>query len=609
MSQHDRGVRRRRSKTSRHRRQRRQWWRRVAIFALAGIAMLTLVVFASVKGRELYRSWRESKSLKRANALLARGELPAAESAAHQALTLNTESVPAFRLLAEITERENRAETVAWRAQVARREPQNLDNQLNLASAALRFGKLEIARDALGRAAPDDRDRASYHIVAGWLARAQGNTSEEERHFAAAVEKEPASDLYQFNFAVLEIQSPDPEKNARARDQLERLAKVPEFRTPSLRALLDNALRQNQLQAAEGFAQDLQMSPQVGFGDYLTCLRLYRKLDPKKFEALLEKMKPVAARNPVDLTQLFDWMNRNGLSSELLKWTEKLPPELVTNPPPAVSVAEALASTKNWSRLKRWTRSGSWGEVEYFRLAYQAFAAVQLKQTAAEAEFTALWNDAERAAAGEPERELNLARLATRLKLSTQAEQLWLRVGRNAANGREALDALYQIYRAANDLPHLYETALRLHETSPDEADLSADAAHFALLLDHNTAEGRRLAKEAYEKTPENAMCAVTYAFALYGAGRSAEGLQVLKKLPADELRNPRNAAYYAVLLADENQTAAAAEFAAIARAGAIFPEEKRMLDEGLSKLSQATPAPSTTPVSLPAASTPTPAP
>ena len=39
------------------------------------------------------------------------------------------------------------------------------------------------------------------------------------------------------------------------------------------------------------------MSPEVNFGDYLLCLNLYRQLDPKKFDALLEKVKPVAARN------------------------------------------------------------------------------------------------------------------------------------------------------------------------------------------------------------------------------------------------------------------------------------------------------------------------
>ena len=78
------------------------------------------------------------------------------------------------------------------------------------------------------------------------------------------------------------------------------------------------------------------MSPQVSFSDYLICLQLYRKLDAAKFAALLDKVKPVAARNPADLDELLNWMNKNDLAAEVLKWTEKLPPDLITKPPAAV---------------------------------------------------------------------------------------------------------------------------------------------------------------------------------------------------------------------------------------------------------------------------------
>ncbi len=97
------------------------------------------------------------------------------------------DSLAAFHILAEASEKQNRSETVAWRVQIARLQPHDLDSQLNLASAALRFGQLDTARKALESVAPADRDRAAYHVVAGWLARAQGNEAELEQHFAAAV--------------------------------------------------------------------------------------------------------------------------------------------------------------------------------------------------------------------------------------------------------------------------------------------------------------------------------------------------------------------------------------------------------------------------------------
>src|SRR2546423_4993507 len=546
-------------------------------------------------GPKAYRGWRESSLLKNAAALMAKEDFDGATRAAREVLQIHHDSLAAFHILAETSEKQNRPETVAWRAQIARLEPNNLDSQLNLASAALRFGRLDTARKALDAVSPTQRDRAAYHVVAGWLARAQGNDADVEMHFAAAVAQEPAHDLYQFNLAVLRIRSATAEKRDEARKVLDRLKGVPGYRAGSLRALLSDAIQMNDLSRADSLAQDLQMSQQVTFSDYLLCLEFYRKLDEKKFSALLEKVKPVAARNPLDLALLMDWLNKNGLGSEVLKWMEKLPAETTSNPPPAIAIADAFAEAKNWSRLKRWTRSGAWGESEYLRLAYQAYSSKQSRQTSSDAEFSSLWRSAERAAAEQPERENNLARLASKWNLPTEAEQLWLRVAKDAPMRREALDALFRIYRANNDLPNLYKIAQRLHENSPNEPGIAANCARLALLVDQNPAEGHRLAKETYDRAPDDVNVAMTYAYSLYMLGRTAEGIAIVNKLPPDGLHDPHAAVYAALLLLDENNAPAAQEYIFAAQAGPIFPEEKRLLEEAIAK-TKSTPAPTATP-------------
>ncbi len=590
MSQPPQRVRRkRRHRAERH---RRSLVREALLLILIVAAAFLVGLFGFSSLHRGWTRWREGRLLQQANVLLEAGKVEEAEENARTVIALDPVSVAASRILAEATERQNRLETVAWRAQVARLAP-SLDSQLNLASAALRFGQLDIARTALEHVPAGDRDKAAFHVVAGWLALAQGNIEDEERHFAAAVAQEPGNDVYRFNLAVLQIQSPDPEKSAAARNQLERLSKVAQFRTPALRGLLENAVRQNQMAAADGLAQDLQMSQQVTFGDYLLCLELYRKLNPKKFGALLAKVKPVAARNGSDLAQLIDWMNKNGLASEALKWSEKLSPDLTSRPPPVIAIAEALVQTKNWSRLKRWTRSGSWGESEYLRLAYQAEGVRQSRHAASDAESDSLWRDAEHEAESHPERELALARLASQWKREQEAERLWQRVANVPSTRREALNALSQIYRQANDLPKLRLIAQRLHESSPDETGLATEAARLALLLDHNTAAGRALAEQTYAKAPNDTAAAVTYAFALYGTGRTQAGLEILKKLPPDQLRDPHAALYAALLFDDDNQTAAADEYIKLARAGHLFPEEKQLLEDLLSRRPSASPSPS----------------
>jgi Tfp pilus assembly protein PilF len=584
--------RRRVRKVVRHPRRRLS---RVALLALALAGGFGFGLLVLTTGPKLVNGWRESSRLKEADENLKRGNFNGAADAAQQALRIDPDSLPAFRILAEATEKQNRSDTVAWRAQIARLQPRDIASQLNLASAALRFGQLDVARKALENVPKENRDSAPYNVVAGWLARAQGDEAGVERHFAAALEKEPKNETYQYNLAAVRIKSPEAEKSNSARETLRRLANNPAFRAGSLRALLNDAVQHHDSDAASQYVQDLQMSPEVTFSDYLLCLEFYKQLDKKKFTALLDKVKPVAAKHPEDLALLLAWMNSNGMSGDVLRWTEKLPGEVTGSPPPAGEIADALATQKNWSRLRRWTRGGAWGEFEYLRLAYQAFAARQTRQASADAEFGSLWQAAERACEENPEREIRLARLASKWNLPSEAEQLWLRVAHNPLTRREALDALFEIYRGNNDLPNLYLTAMRLHEISPNEPLVAAEYARLSILLERNISEGQRVAKEAYDQAPDVPACAIAQGLSLYSQGRTGEGVEILKKLPPEKLREPHHAVYAAILLLDENRIDDAREFINLANTGPLFSEEKKLLEETLQK-NQPGPSPTMSP-------------
>jgi len=573
------------------------------IVAALAIAFLAGAVFFSY-GSKLYENWHETRLLHRATALLQEGKLSEAALAARELLGRHPDSLPALYILAEAAEKQNLEEAIGWREQIARFLPRDVDSQLNFASAALRFGKLDIARAALGAVSPTDRDRAAFHVVAGWLARAEGNLAEQEEQFAAAVKKEPNNDLYQFNLAALQIQSTDVEKNAKARDTLQRLGKVAPYRTGALRALLNDAVRRNDLAEADNLAQQLQMSPEVTFGDYLLCLNFYRKLDERKFRPLLEKVKPFAARNLYDLAALIDWMNQNGLAGDATKWIDKLPAAELSSPPASISVADAYAAVKNWSRLKRWTSTGNWSESEYLRLAYQAIATRQSRSgKPSNKEFETLWSSAVDLAEEQPERELALARLASKWELEKELEELWWRVVENPPTRREALESLRRLYRGKNELWKLCDVLQRLHENSPNEAPITADLARLGLDLEQNPERSHQLAKEAYDRAPNEVNCAVTYAFSLSRLGRNTEGLAIIQNLPPDQLHDPHAAVYVALLLAEASQLDGAEAYIAAAENGKIFPEETKLLDEAKTTLAavSATPSPaiSSTPVEL----------
>jgi len=579
---------------------------------VAVLAIAFLVGALSFRyGSRLYDDWRQNRLLHRATALLQEGKLSKAAQTTQELLARHPDSLPALYLLAETAEKQNLEEAVSWREQIARLLPSDVDSQLNLASAALRFGKLDLARQALDRVSPTDRDRAAFHVVAGWLARAVGNFAEQEEQFAAAVKKEPNNDLYQFNLAALQIHSGDPEKSGKARDTLQRLSKVAPYRAGALRALLNDAVARNDLAAADNFAQQLQMSPEITFGDYLLCLNFYRKLDEKKFRLLLERVKPFAARDSSDLASLMYWMNQNGLAGDVVKWIDKLPTAQLSSAPTSVVVADAYARIKNWSRLKRWTHTGIWGDSEYLRLAYQAIATRQSRPRSggtANTEFEMLWRSAEQLANEQPERALVLARFASKWELEKESEALWWRVAENSPMRREALEALRRLYRTKDETEKLYGVLQRLHQASPNEAPITADLARLGLNLGQNTEQSHQLAKEAYDRAPNEVNCAVTYAFSLSRLGRNAEAVAIVENLPPEQLHDPHAAIYVALLLAEASQIGAANNYIAIAEDGKIYPEEEKLLDEAKTKLAtaSATSPPARSPVPAELSPTPT---
>jgi hypothetical protein len=348
------------------------------------------------------------------------------------------------------------------------------------------------------------------------------------------------------------------------------------------------------------------MSPDVTFGDYLLCLNFYRKLDEKKFRLLLEKVKPFAARNASDLAALIEWMNQNRVAGDAVKWIEKLPAAQLNSPPASVAVADAYATAKNWSRLRRWTRTGTWGDAEYLRLAFEAIAVRHLRSgngTTANSDFEALWQSANELSKDEPERELTLARLATKWRLESQAEELWLGLEDNPAMRREALNTLRQLFRANSETTKLYEVLQLLHESSPNEAPIAADLARLGLNLDQDTERSHQLAKEAYDRAPNDINCAVTYSFSLHRLGRNTEALGIIQRLPPDELYDPHTAVYAALVLVEAGQLDAVKEDIAAAETGKLYPEEKKLLEEAKTRFvaASATPSPAdqATPPSL----------
>ena len=90
--------------------------------AILGVAIV-LIIFGFGYGSKIYRGWRESRLLQHAAKSLREEDFKGATVAAKKALDLHPDSLAAYSILADATEKENLIDTVTWRAQIARLRP------------------------------------------------------------------------------------------------------------------------------------------------------------------------------------------------------------------------------------------------------------------------------------------------------------------------------------------------------------------------------------------------------------------------------------------------------------------------------------------------------
>src|SRR5438445_6351097 len=79
---------------------------RVVLYVAAAAAIVLLIILFGTYGSKLYLGWHESRLLKRAGAMLEKNDFVTANRLARQVLARHRDSLPAFYILAEATEKQ-----------------------------------------------------------------------------------------------------------------------------------------------------------------------------------------------------------------------------------------------------------------------------------------------------------------------------------------------------------------------------------------------------------------------------------------------------------------------------------------------------------------------
>jgi len=526
-------------------------------------------------GRTPYRHWKQKHFLAEAREFLAKSDYRNAVLSARKTLEVNPANVEASRIMAKITEQFKFSEAIYWRHRIVDLEPNVVQNQLDLARAALLLGNQREADEALRGVKASDRNRADFHEIAALLAVAENNIPAAEAQASVAAKLEPQNKSLQLNLAVLDVQSKNKQLVNAAKSSLEALSADPAYRREALRQLAVAAVREGDFAKGETFAQQLQQEKPPLFGDELLNLGILKEAGSANFAACLASMKIEAEKDPEQISVLSGWLMGQHMTDQALDWLLGLPDKTRQEQPVVVALADCYAARHDWARMQSLLADRNWADSDFLRLALLSRALrEQHDDLAAQAD----WHTAITSASGHRQPLAALVRLANAWGWDREKEEAaWLLVQRFPGEDW-ALAMLDHLYAAHGNTRGLQKVYSALMKNEPADVMAKNNFAAVSLLLGLRLPEAHQIAQENYAHFPQDAVITSTYAYSLHLQGRTQEGLKLLEKLPEDKLRLPTVATYYGVLLAVVGQPAKAKPYFEIAAQSNLLPEEKALV-------------------------------
>ncbi|MEO7318069.1 MAG: tetratricopeptide repeat protein [Chthoniobacteraceae bacterium] len=346
--------------------------------------------------------------------------------------------------------------------------------------------------------------------------------------------------------------------------------------------MIANCEAREEYVAALRHAQQLVAMPSHNYSDEVLRLRLMRKTEDENFPPELATAQQKAQGNPKHAGSLLLWMGMDGMAKDGLDWVLKRAPKLGQSPELRPAVAGCYFALMDWSSLLAITQKGEWESFDYIRHAYRARAFREQSETFfARSE----WNLALDAANRQIHALTWLTQMASEWNWIDEITQsLWALLNESPGS-RWAVEALQKFYREQNDTAGIRRIALHLVKMDPADENARNDLALVSLLLNIEPDRSLKIAHDLYTKHPDNAAFNSTYAFALHTTGRTADGLEILEKLPPERLEDPAIAAYYGIMLAANFSLEKAAHFLEIGRRGILLREEEDLVSKAQQSL------------------------
>ena len=511
----------------------------------------------------------------RATEFFAKGDLKHAVLDARSALDLEPRNVEANRIIAKALETLGSPDAILWRKRLDSIASGDPENSAALAKASFIAGDIAVAEETLEKLKPQDRNTALYHEVAAGLAMKKEDLAASETHLSEALRLSPANDDYKMQLALLHVQSSTAASHASAIETLEQLRSKDAFRIAALRALIEDAMNHERTRRARELVDALVACPEATFHDKVWRLSVLRAVNDPKSAAYLTELKEAAASKPEHLTQLFDWMNRSNLALMVSDFAASLPPDIVSKPPVAPTVADAYVKGSDWKRLKAFAETSSWHTLDFMRFAYLSRALGKLGETSgAENE----WRKSLAAAQGDAARMQMLVKLVQGWKWEEGTDDALRKLSADDTSPLWVLQALWNASLKAGDSEELFRLSNLITKMDPKSVSARNKFVWLSIIRHSEDSYPHQLAEKLHRENKTDIHVATTFALSLYLQGKPFEALEIVKPFKDADLREPGVALYYGMFLARAGKLEKAVEFIDIGETSPLLREERELL-------------------------------
>jgi predicted Zn-dependent protease len=546
------------------------------------VVVMAIVAAAGWGGRKVYKKATEHRLMTEASRYLEAKDYRNAGLCLQRALEINTMSAQASKLTADMLEEAGSPAALNWRIRAFQLQTNNLEYRFAWAETALKMQDQRGAAQALSGLDEKSRATPTFHKLAGALAWQLKDAADAENQYAEALRLEPSNEATVLNLSTIRLASTNKAVADAARSALEQIPTNSVARPTALRYLAADAAAHGRFDKAVSYSKAVISAPGATYNDKIAHLQLLLDAKSPAYKDWLAGLEEDAKHSSEHAYALGHWMAVSENPSNALHWLRSLPTSLQTNLPVPLIVADCQIALEDWTGLRAVVGKQNWNDAEYYRLCLESMADRHLDDSLSA---KSAWERAFRLASRRLDRLTRLTQITSSWGWKPEMNAVLQEVVSEFPKEKWAVDDLMSSFYADGDTAALAGLLAKAYSADPSDNRLKNNLASVSLLRNSDLENAYRLAREAYDSSPENPFFISTYAYSLFLQKNPEEAVKVLGGLKPEYLKNPSIAAYYGVVQAQTGHKEVAREPLKLAEASRLLPEEKEIVRQAETRL------------------------